>query len=161
MSSVFFLYHFYFDTVELLLCLARLTSASCFAHCWWTLIRHQINSPTSNRHSCTHPSNILSSYIQRSLSTPMAPAKTAPTEAHKRQPRTGPHRAAPIVKPRPASSTRKSLRLQNKTPVSHTSPPQPVQSSPIRHAPISQTASAKRKLSQNSQAKAERPVKQP
>ena len=45
--------------------------------------------------------------------------------------------------------------------VSHTSPPQPVQSSPIRPAPISQTARAKRKRSQDSKAEAERPVKQP
>ena len=88
----------------------------------------------------------------------MAPAKTAPAKTHRRQPRTGPHHAGPIVKPRQASSTRKSLRSQNKTLVSHTSPPQ---SSPIRPAPISQTARAKRKRSQDSKDEAERPVKQP
>lgn len=53
------------------------------------------------------------------------------------------------------------MRSQNKTPVSHTSPPQPVRSSPIHPAPISETARAKRKRSQDSEAKAERPAKQP
>ena len=91
----------------------------------------------------------------------MAPTKTAPTKTHRRQPRTGPHRATPILKPRQASGTRKGLRSQNKTPVSQASPPQPVRSSPIRPAPISQTARAKRKRSHDSEAKAERPAKQP
>ena len=91
----------------------------------------------------------------------MAPAKTAPAKTHRRQPRIGPHRAAPITKPRQASTTRKSLRSQNKTLVSQTSPPQPVQSSPIHPAPVSQTVRAKRKRSQDSEAEAEaeRPIK--
>lgn len=91
----------------------------------------------------------------------MAPTKTAPIKTHKRQPRNGPHRATPILKPRQASGNRKGLRLQNKTPVSHASPPQPVRLSHIRPAPISQTARAKRKRSQDSEAKAERPAKHP
>lgn len=87
--------------------------------------------------------------------------QTAPAKTHRRQPRTGPHCATPTVKPRQASGTRKGLRSQNKTPVSNASPPRPVQSSPIRPAPISQTARAKRKRSQDSEAKAERSAKQP
>ena len=50
---------------------------------------------------------------------------------------------------------------QNRTPASNASPPQPVPSSPIRPAPISQTARAKRKRSQDFEAKVERPAKQP
>lgn len=83
----------------------------------------------------------------------------APTKTHKRQPRNGPHRVTPIVKPRQASGNRKGLQLQNKTPVSHATPPQPVRSTHIRPAPISQTAGAKRKRSQDSEAKAECPAK--
>lgn len=65
------------------------------------------------------------------------------------------------MKPRQASGTRKGLRSRNKTPVSHPPPPQPVRSSHIRPAPISQAARAKRKRSQDSEAKAERPAKHP
>lgn len=91
----------------------------------------------------------------------MAPTKTAPTKTDKRQNRNGPHRVTPIVNPKKASGNQKGLRLQNKTPVSHPSPPQPVRSTHIRPAPISQTAAAKRKRSQESEAKAECPSKHP
>lgn len=72
----------------------------------------------------------------------MAPrAKTAPAKNDRGQPRIG---ATPIVKPRQASGTRKSLR-----------------SPPIPPAPISQTVRTKRKRPQDSEAEADHPAKQP
>ena len=90
----------------------------------------------------------------------MAPAETAPATIHQRQHKTSPHRTSSIVELRQASSTRKGSRSQNKTLVCHASPFQPVQSSLIRPAPISSTARAKRKRSQDSEAETERPAKQ-
>ncbi|KAI9682027.1 MAG: hypothetical protein M1817_000081 [Caeruleum heppii] len=91
---------------------------------------------------------------------PMAASKTAPTKTHRQQGRTSPQRANSIVTPKQVSGTRKGLRSQDKTPVSHVPPSQPVRSSPIRYVIISQTARAKRKRSQDSEAQAERPAKQ-
>ncbi|MCJ1395823.1 hypothetical protein MMC18_008709 [Xylographa bjoerkii] len=90
----------------------------------------------------------------------MASTTTAPIKTHRRQPKPGRHCATPIVKPTQAFGTRKGLRSQCKTPVSHASPPRPVRSSHTRPAPT-QTAGAKRRRSQDFQAQAERPVKQP
>lgn len=87
----------------------------------------------------------------------MAPRpKSPPASTIVRQSRTGRHR-----KPRQAPTTRKSLRLQNKTPVSHISQAQPIQSSPNHCVPIPQTAYTKRKRSRDSEVEVERPAKQP
>src|SRR5271155_4273149 len=94
----------------------------------------------------------------------MAPrAQTAPAKKHRRQPGTGSLDSTLIVKK--SSRTRKSLRLQNKRPVSHAAQTHPVQSSTTPPAPIYQPARTKRKRSQDSEAEAdelkdERPAKQ-
>ena len=90
----------------------------------------------------------------------MNPAITTSANTHRRRPRINTHHATPVVTPRQASGTRKGLRSQSNTPVSHASTPRPVRSSPIRTVPIRQTTRVKRKRSQDSEAKAERPAKQ-
>ncbi|KAL9616343.1 MAG: hypothetical protein Q9160_008786 [Pyrenula sp. 1 TL-2023] len=88
--------------------------------------------------------------------------KNSAAKTAKRQFRTGRHRVLSVVKkPKQAPGTRKSLRLQNQTPVSYCSSLQPVQSSSTSLIPVSQPACAKRKCSQDSEVEAGRSVKQP
>lgn len=93
----------------------------------------------------------------------MAPRpKNTPTKTIERQPGTGRHRMTPVVKkPKQVPGPRKSLRLQDQTPVSYFSSLKPVRSSPTPPVPVSQPACTKRKCSQDSDVEAGRSAKQP
>ena len=81
----------------------------------------------------------------------MAPANYALVKKKRRQPKTGPERLTSAVKkPTQASGARKSLRVQNKSPVSPILQPRPAQ-------PSSQPARTKRKRSRDSEAEANEP----
>ena len=96
----------------------------------------------------------------------MSLANSALAKRKRRQPKTGQRLTSIVKKSTQASGARKSLRLQNKSPVSPIPLPWPAQPSPTPLAPISQTACTKRKRSRDSEAETDepkegRPTKQP
>ncbi|KAF2805179.1 uncharacterized protein BDZ99DRAFT_466831 [Mytilinidion resinicola] len=87
----------------------------------------------------------------------MAPRPISAPAKKKGLPKPGP-RATPVVKkPIQTSSTRTSLRSQNKLPVSHAGQSHPVQLSPTSPAPALQPAGTKRKHSRDTEAEADKP----